>query len=598
MRHVHAAGGRGTLGAGTREGVPMPPASQPVPTALRAEALLQILEVTRKLAAPFDLPAVLAEIGEAARSVLRAERATVWLYEADQDVLVLTGAPGDVAPVKAPLSRGILGLTARSRQIINVPDVRREPLFDPAVDLDLDDDVHCMLSVPLVERSRLVGVLQVVDREGYDAFTTEDERIAETLAAQCVVFIQRERISRSLLQAEKLDREIKLAREIQMSTLPAEMPRLADYDMAGQFCPADQTGGDTFDLVPLDGDRLFVLLGDASGHGIGPALSATQMTGMLRVALRLGADLDAILAQVNNQLVEDLPEEHFVTAFFGMLDTRAHTVSYHAAGQGPLLHFRAATRECRWLPPTTFPLGFMRYPQIDPPQQVRLHPGDVLGLISDGVFECENPAGEMFGVAGVEAVLREHRQGSMPDLLARILQDVHLFAAGRPQADDITVVLLARRGDTAGGTTVQQYFARRFDSLDPMFRFIGDFLEARSLPAELHGPVAFIVEELFTNFVKYNQGGRHDISLSLGHAPDRLTVRLTDFEVESFDPTQAPAVDVDKPLADRQPGGLGLHLVRQMADTLQYEYADGRSTITFTKALEPQVATNVRDPVG
>ncbi|HEX5649547.1 MAG TPA: SpoIIE family protein phosphatase, partial [Steroidobacteraceae bacterium] len=546
----------------------MPPASQSVPTGLRAEALLQILEVTRKLAAPFELPAVLAEIGEAARSVLRAERATVWLYEPDHGVLVLTGTPDHAPPVKAELSRGILGLTARSRQIINVPDVRRERLFDPAVDLDLDDDLHCMLSVPLVERSQLVGVLQVVDREGYDAFTTEDERIAETLATQCVVFIQRERISRSLLQAEKLDREIKLAREIQMSTLPAEMPRLADYDMAGQFCPADQTGGDTFDLVPLDGDRLFLLLGDASGHGIGPALSATQMTGMLRVALRLGADLDAIFAQVNNQLVEDLPEEHFVTAFFGMLDTRTHAVTYHSAGQGPLLHFHAATRECRWLTPTTFPMGFMRYPQIDPPQEVRLEPGDVLGLISDGVFECENPAGDMFGISGVEAVLREHGDESMSDLLARMLQAVHVFAAGRPQADDITIVLLSRRGDTAGRTTVQQYFARSFDSLDAIFRFIGDFLEARSLGAELHGPVCFIVEELFTNFVKYNEGGRHDISLSLGHTPDRLTVRLTDFDVESFDPTHAPAVDVDRPLGDRQPGGLGLHLVRQMADTL------------------------------
>ena len=560
--------------------------SQPAVVGLRAEALLQILEVTRKLAAPFDLAAVLAEIGEAARSVLRAERATVWLYEPDHGVLVLTGGPETAPPVKAQLSQGVLGLTARSRQVINVPDVRKEPLFDPAVDLDLNNDVRCMLSVPLVERSTLVGVLQVVDREGFAAFTTEDERVAETLATQCVVFIQRERMSRSLLQAEKLDREIKLAREIQMSTLPSAMPRLAEYDMAGQFCPADQTGGDTFDLVPLDAHRLFVLLGDASGHGIGPALSATQMTGMLRVALRLGADLDAIFAQVNNQLVEDLPEEHFVTAFFGVLDTRTHSVGYHSAGQGPLLHFRAATRECRWLSPTTFPLGFMRYPKIDPPQQLQLEPGDILGLISDGVFECENPAGLMFGPEGVERVLHERDDDTMSELLARMLQAVHVFADGHPQADDITIVLLARRGETAGRTTVQQYFPRSFDSLDAMFRLVGDFLAARSLDQELHGPVCFIVEELFTNSVKY-ASGRHDMALSLGHTPDKLTVQLTDFDVDAFDPTHAPSVDVDKPPGERQPGGLGLHLVRQMADTLQYEYADRRSTVTFTKSLEP-----------
>jgi phosphoserine phosphatase RsbU/P len=486
--------------------------------------------------------------------------------------------------VRAQLSQGVLGLTARSRQVINVPDCKLEPLFDPAVDLDYDNDVRCMLSVPLVERAQLVGVLQVVDSEN-GAFSTEDERVAETLAAQCVVFIQRERMSRSLLQAEKLDREIKLAREIQMSTLPSEMPRLPEYDMAGQFCPADQTGGDTFDLVPLDQQRLFVLLGDASGHGIGPALSATQMTGMLRVALRLGADLDSIFAQVNNQLVEDLPEEHFVTAFFGVLDAAAHHVDYHSAGQGPLLHFVAATGECRWLSPTTFPLGFMRYAQVDAPRRIELAPGDMLGLISDGVYECEDPAGRMFGTAGVEKVLHGGSDGSMSDMLARLLQAVHLHSDGQPQADDITIVLLARRSETAGRTVVQRYFARGNESLDGIFRFIGDFIAARSLDPELHLPVCFIVEELFTNFVKYNTGSPHDISLSLGHTPEQLTVRITDFDVESFDVTRAPAVDIDKPLQERQPGGLGLHLVQQMADTLQYEYLERRSTITFTKAL-------------
>ena len=335
---------------------------------LRPEALLQILEVTRKLAAPFDLPAVLNEIGEAARSVLRAERATVWLFEPDTAELVLASASTDATPPRATLEQGVLGLTARNRRVVNVPDCHNEPLFDPAVDLDYDHDVRCMLSVPLVERSTLVGVLQVVDRlDG--PFTAEDERVAETLATQCVVFIQRERMSRSLVQAEKLSREIKLAREIQMSTLPSEMPRVPDYDMAGQFCPADETGGDTFDLVPLDDHRLFVLLGDASGHGIGPALSATQMTGMLRVALRLGADLDSIFAQVNNQLVEDLPEEHFVTAFLGILDSAQHCVDFHAAGQGPILHFEAATNTCHWHAPTTFPMGYMRFPQVDPPQR-------------------------------------------------------------------------------------------------------------------------------------------------------------------------------------------------------------------------------------
>jgi anti-sigma regulatory factor (Ser/Thr protein kinase) len=192
----------------------------------------------------------------------------------------------------------------------------------------------------------------------------------------------------------------------------------------------------------------------------------------------------------------------------------------------------------------------------------------------------------MFGTEGVEQVLRTRHEGSMSDLLARLLQAVHVFADGHPQADDITIVLLARRGETAGRTTIQRYFPRSLDSLDGIFRFVGDFIAARSLDPELHMPVCFIVEELFTNFIKYNATSPHDISLSLGHTPEQLTVRITDFDVDSFDVTHAPAVDIDKPLAERQPGGLGLHLVQQMATTLQYEYTERRSTITFTKALE------------
>ena len=443
-----------------------------------------------------------------------------------------------------------------------------------------------MLSVPLVERATLVGVLQVVDSEN-GAFTTEDERIAETLAAQCVVFIQRERMSRSLAQAEKLDREIKLAREIQMSTLPSEMPRLAEYDMAGQFCPADQTGGDTFDLVPLDEQRLFLLLGDASGHGIGPALSATQMTGMLRVALRLGADLDAIFAQVNNQLVEDLPEEHFVTAFFGVLDVVTHTVRVPRRGPGPAAAFPGGHRRLPLAVADHVSAGIHEVPADRSAAADRAragrHPGPDHGRrVRDrkpGRARCSAPR------ASSRCCARATRLDVRP---AGAGAAGRARVCGRASAGATTSRSCCWRGAARPRAAPRCSGISRAVSIrsTAIFRFVGDFLAARSLDAELHMPVCFIIEELFTNFVKYNTEGTHDISLSLGHTPEQLTVRITDFDVESFDVTSAPAVDVDKPLAERQPGGLGLHLVRQMADTLQYEYVERRSTITFTKALE------------
>jgi phosphoserine phosphatase len=250
-------------------------------------------------------------------------------------------------------------------------------------------------------------------------------------------------MTEALIVAEKLDREIKLAREIQFSTLPSEMPAVPGYDVAAVFQPADQTGGDTYDLVPLDRDRLFILMGDASGHGIGPALSATQMTAMLRVALRLGADLASLFSQINNQLVEDLPDEHFITAFLGILDASRHTASYYSGGQGPLLHYHAATDECEWHPPSTFPLGFMTYPSLEP-CEIRFSPGDVLGLISDGVYESQDREGRLFGTEGVADVVRRHHQRPMAELMSHLVDESRRFAAGAPQHDDVTVVLLRR----------------------------------------------------------------------------------------------------------------------------------------------------------
>ena len=134
------------------------------------------------------------------------------------------------------------------------------------------------------------------------------------------------------------------------------------------------------------------LLGDATGHGFGPALSATQMQAMLRVSFRLGADLDHAYMHVNNQLSEDLPDDRFITAFMGFLDPATHVVNYHSGGQGPILHFRAADGSCDWHKPTSFPVGIMEIDDKQESANLQLEPGDILALISDGVYEYNNTA--------------------------------------------------------------------------------------------------------------------------------------------------------------------------------------------------------------
>jgi len=249
-----------------------------------------------------------------------------------------------------------------------------------------------------------------------------------------------------LIGLGELEEELVIAREIQFSILPESMPRVPGYDLAGMLRPANHTGGDMFDLVSLD-QGLFVLLGDATGHGAGPAMSVTQMQAMLRVAFRLGASLDEAYQHTNNQLAEDLPEDRFVTAFMGFLNPATHEMTYHSAGQGPILHYRLEQDQCDWHEPTTFPLGSIEIAGVGAHQSFTLAPGDIMALISDGVYEYGSIVGKLFGQEGVARVLRENPGSSMAELGQSMLDELAGFGDDSPQEDDITIVLIRRDAD-------------------------------------------------------------------------------------------------------------------------------------------------------
>jgi phosphoserine phosphatase len=245
-------------------------------------------------------------------------------------------------------------------------------------------------------------------------------------------------------KAQSLDEEIRIAHQIQMSTLPSFFPEVPGYDFFGRFWPADETGGDSFDLVDVAEDTVFLLLADATGHGIGPALSALQVQSMLRVALRLGASLDDAFEHINAQMVEDLPDGRFVTAFFGLLNTVTHEVEYHSAGQGPILHFHADGEEFEWQDPSCYPMGFMEHMEQHRSLRLTLQRGDILALISDGIYEYENEAKQLFGMERVAEIVRRHRDFSRQELAERIKSEAMTFAGTAPQHDDVTIVLIRR----------------------------------------------------------------------------------------------------------------------------------------------------------
>lgn len=412
------------------------------PNEITRESLVSILDIMHRLAAPEAMPELLREIIEVGKVAVVAETGVLWLLDKASEQLVMV-VPSSEKPKILEIGEGWAGKCAYDRKISNIHECRDDELFCNQPVQITNGETRSLLNVPILGQDEsLLGVMQWLGAET-GQFDEHDEWVGPALAAQAAVAIQHSYMTDELLANAILSREVAVAREIQMSTLPDSMPDVPGYDLYGYFQPTDQTGGDLYDLVVLE-DRLFMLLGDATGHGFGPALSATQLQAMLRVAFRLGADLDHAYMHVNNQMAEDLPDDRFITAFMGFLNPLTHIVNYHSGGQGPILHFRAADEACHWFKPTSFPVGIMEIDAGQESTSLQLQAGDILALISDGIYEYTNMEGEEFGEDRVAAVIRACHQKPMSELSEELIQQVTNFAGDAPQTDDITLVLIRR----------------------------------------------------------------------------------------------------------------------------------------------------------
>lgn len=410
----------------------------------RVGHLTTLLEVTKQMAASTEWVPLLESVVRAARQVLDCERATVFLYDACTDELYAKVATG-AGHIRFSAKCGIAGEAVRTGSVINVPDAYADPRFNPEVDKQTGFRTCNLLTFRLTGYDgKVVGVLQALNkREG--CFGKADQELAVTLSSLAGVVIQRQMLLEQYAEKQRLERDLAVAREIQQSLLPKAAPQVAGYDIAGWNEPADETGGDCYDFVELDGGRVGLMLADATGHGIGPALCVSECRALLRALIGSVEDLASGMQRANLLLGQDLPAGRFVTTFFGVLDPQTHRVEYVSAGHGPLLLVRATAGADVELPASTLPMGIL--PELDTtvPAPIELASGDTLLLITDGFFEWASPANEAYGIRRILDLVRANPRASSADLIRMLHQAVIAFAEGTPQMDDLTAIVVKRQ---------------------------------------------------------------------------------------------------------------------------------------------------------
>jgi PAS domain S-box-containing protein len=241
------------------------------------------------------------------------------------------------------------------------------------------------------------------------------------------------------LQEQQL--QMSLARAVQQQFYGMPPPRIAGFDMAGAAFPADATGGDYFDFMPLPDDCLGITIGDVCGHGIGSALLMVELRAYLRAYAPGSSNIGELFSLINNVLVSDLEQDRYATLIFCRLHPASRTLRYASAGHTPGFILDSGGAIKRTLDSTDIPLGFLAKHPFESSDAITLEPGDLLALLTDGITDAERPDQTPFGVERALEFIRTHRNEGAHDIVEGLFRAVRDFSGGLPQIDDITAVI-------------------------------------------------------------------------------------------------------------------------------------------------------------
>ncbi len=249
---------------------------------------------------------------------------------------------------------------------------------------------------------------------------------------------------RAQQQVTNMRHDLEIARQIQIGLLPKQSPKLPGFDIAAMNRPADQTGGDYYDWQQLPDGRLAVALADVTGHGIGPAMVMAVCRAYARSTAPTTSDPAELLTRLNELIHEDLPADRFITFVVAVLDADG-TTHLQSAGHGPTLLYRANDRSVEQFGGDGMPLGISPVETYGPTTTFQLAEGDVLVMLTDGFFEASRASdGQLFGIARLCDSLRERASCTAETMLHDIDETVRQFAAGTPQLDDMTAIVIKR----------------------------------------------------------------------------------------------------------------------------------------------------------
>jgi sigma-B regulation protein RsbU (phosphoserine phosphatase) len=417
-------------------------------TTKQARILLLLNEIARELTSILNLDELLGRIADLLRRLIDFQMFSILLVDSTgqklQHRFSLRFNENVHVKHEIPLGRGLVGKAAETRQAVLVPDVSKDPRY-----IESNPETRSELAVPLIYKDKVIGVLDLEHtRRGF--FTDDHRRTMMTLAAQVAIAIENARLYEEIARQERrLERDLALARELQMRLLPQTLPKVSHLELAAKFSPARAIGGDLYDFIPYSLSRLGIAIGDVSGKGAPAAIYAALVSGILRSHAPIEPGPAEMLSAVNLSLAERRIEAQFVSLIYAVWDDEHRTLLVANSGLPRPVYVHDGKNSV--IEATGLPLGLFDEAEYDE-FRFKMKPGDMFVFFSDGILDARDRSGEMFGRGRVEKIIAECGSKSADCVVDRLFKAAAEHSAGVETFDDQTVVAIKVKDGAHGSS--------------------------------------------------------------------------------------------------------------------------------------------------
>jgi phosphoserine phosphatase RsbU/P len=411
-----------------------------------SDRLALLYRVSQTFNSTLDLDEVLNSVLDEVITSTRAERGFLMLVDDHTSKLRFQAARGlDQHTIDDPQSQVSLGVIDRvfseGRPLLTSNAQSDDWLSERKSVMMLG--LRSVLCVPLQRKGQITGIIYVDNRVQSGIFTSDDLDLLTSIAASAVVAIENARLYQLAVERGRIERELQLARQVQASLLPTELPQVPGWEFASRWEPAYEVAGDFYDLRERSTHEICAVVADVSDKGLGASFFMALTRTILRASVLPTSTLAEGISQANRLISADSTQGMFVTLFYGLLNPSSGELCYVNGGHNPPLFYQSKDSSLLQLTRTGMALG-VEEEAVYEQRSIMLQPGDFVLFYTDGLTEAFDKAYQQFGEERLERLLIENYTLSAAELVEKIVVAVREFSGMTTPSDDLTLIVVRR----------------------------------------------------------------------------------------------------------------------------------------------------------